>query len=99
MANTVNKHIRVDENDWKRIENAAREQGISPTRLLISTTLEAIDGRARRRDRRDRSQHLPGRTGIAARDGRGRVRYLARRCRRDVTTCLTPTPLGQFPRA
>ena len=45
MANTVNKHIRVDENDWKRIENAAREQGISPSRLLISATLEAIDGR------------------------------------------------------
>ena len=45
MANTVNKHIRVDENDWKRIENAARERGIPPTRLLISTMLEAIDGR------------------------------------------------------
>ena len=45
MANTVNKHIRVDENDWNRIENAARERGISPTRLLISTTLEAIDAR------------------------------------------------------
>ena len=45
MANTVNKHIRVDENDWNRIENAARERGISPTRLLISTTLDAIDGR------------------------------------------------------
>ena len=45
MANTVNKHIRVDENDWKRIENVAREQGISPSRLLISATLEAIDGR------------------------------------------------------
>ena len=45
MANTVNKHIRVDENDWNRIEIAAREQGISPTRLMVSTTLEAIDGR------------------------------------------------------
>ena len=45
MSNTVNKHIRVDENDWIRIENAARERGISPTRLMISTTLEAIDGR------------------------------------------------------
>ena len=45
MANTVNKHIRVDENDWNRIENAARERGISPTRLMVSTTLEAIDGR------------------------------------------------------
>ena len=45
MTNTVNKHIRVDENDWNRIESAARERGISPTRLMISTTLEAIDAR------------------------------------------------------
>ena len=45
MANTVNKHIRVDPNDWKRIEKAARERSISPTRLMISTTLEAIDRR------------------------------------------------------
>ncbi len=45
MGNTVNKHIRVAEDDWQRIEDAARERGVSPTRLLISSTLEAIDGR------------------------------------------------------
>ena len=44
MGNTLNKHIRVDEEDWQRIEEAARERGVSPTRLLISSTLEAIDG-------------------------------------------------------
>lgn len=44
MANTLNKHIRVDEDDWKRIEVAAAERGISPSRMLISSALEAIDG-------------------------------------------------------
>lgn len=45
MGNTINKHIRVDEEHWRRIENAAHEQGISPSRLMISATLEAIKGR------------------------------------------------------
>ena len=45
MANTVNKHIRFDEDEWQRIEEAARERGVSPSRLLISSTLEAIEGR------------------------------------------------------
>ena len=40
----MNKHLRVDEDEWQRIEHAARERGVSPTRLLISSTLEAIDG-------------------------------------------------------
>ena len=44
MGKTVNKHLRVDEDEWQRIEHAARERGVSPTRLLISSTLEAIDG-------------------------------------------------------
>ena len=46
MANTLNKHIRVDEDDWKRIEEEAARRGISPNRLLITSTLEAIDGPA-----------------------------------------------------
>ena len=45
MGNTINKHIRVDEEHWKRIEIAARERGISPSRLMISAALEAIEGR------------------------------------------------------
>ena len=43
MANTLNKHIRVDEDDWKRIEEEARKRGVSPNRLVIASTLEAID--------------------------------------------------------
>ena len=45
MGNTINKHIRVDEDHWKRIEKAAKERGISPSRLMISATIEAIEGR------------------------------------------------------
>ena len=45
MGNTINKHIRVDQVHWRRIEKAAQERGISPSRLMISATLEAIEGR------------------------------------------------------
>ncbi|MCY4383131.1 MAG: hypothetical protein OXE44_08285 [Nitrospinae bacterium] len=45
MGKTINKHIRIDEDHWKRIEKAAHERGISPSRLMISAALEAIDGR------------------------------------------------------
>ena len=45
MGNTINKHIRVDEDHWKRIEKAAHERGISPSRLMISATIEAIEER------------------------------------------------------
>ena len=45
MGNTINKHIRVDKDHWRRIEKAAYERGISPSRLMISATLEAIKGR------------------------------------------------------
>ena len=45
MGNTINKHIRVDEEHWKRIEKEAHKRGISPSRLMISAALEAIEGR------------------------------------------------------
>ena len=45
MGNTINKHIRVDQDHWRRIEKAAQERGISPSRLMISATFEAIEGR------------------------------------------------------
>ena len=45
MGNTINKHIRVDEDHWKRIEKAAYARGISPSRLMISAAIEAIEGR------------------------------------------------------
>ena len=44
MGKTINKHIRVDEDHWKRIEKAAHKRGISPSRLMITSTLEAIEG-------------------------------------------------------
>ena len=45
MGKTINKHIRVDQDHWRRIEKAAQERGISPSRLMISATIEAIKGR------------------------------------------------------
>ena len=45
MPKTLNKHIRVDPEHWMRIEEAAKQRGISPTRLMIESTLQAIDGR------------------------------------------------------
>ncbi len=45
MGSTINKHIRVDEDHWRRIEKAAHERGISPSRLMISSTLDVIEGR------------------------------------------------------
>ena len=43
MGNTLNKPIRVDEDHWERIETAANRRGISPSRLLIEFTLQAIE--------------------------------------------------------
>ena len=45
MGKTINKHIRVDQDQWRQIEKAAQERGISPSRLMISATIEAIEGR------------------------------------------------------
>ena len=41
----MNKHIRFDKDEWQWVEDATQKRGISPSRLLISSTLEAIDGR------------------------------------------------------
>ena len=49
MGNTLNKHIRVDEVDWQRIKAAARKRSVFPTRLLISSTFQAIEGGKRPR--------------------------------------------------
>ncbi len=45
MGNTINKHIRVDENHCNRIEKAAHKRGITPSRLMISAVFEAVEGR------------------------------------------------------
>ena len=42
--NTLNKHIRVDEDHWARIEAAANRRGISPSRLQSKSILQAIEG-------------------------------------------------------
>ncbi len=43
MGNTLNKHIRVEEDQWELIETAANQCGISPSRLLIESTLRVIE--------------------------------------------------------
>lgn len=45
MGKSINKHIRVDEDHWKRIEKEAHKRGIAPSRFMISAALEAIKGR------------------------------------------------------
>ena len=45
MAKTLNKHIRVDEDHWQRIEDAANARGISANRLIIEAALQDIEGR------------------------------------------------------
>lgn len=39
---TINKHIRVEENHWKRIGKTAHERGITPSRLMLPAAREAI---------------------------------------------------------
>ena len=74
---TINKHIRVDVNHWRRIEKAAHERGITPVRLVISVALQS--------DRRTGMASNPSgnllpaigdvhRTGHHPRHGQGRTR-------------------------
>ena len=43
MAKTLNKHIRVDEDHWQRIEDAANTRGMSANRLIIEAALRDIE--------------------------------------------------------
>ena len=43
MSKTLSKHIRIEAEHWKRLEDAARERNVSPNQLLV----EARDGRPR----------------------------------------------------
>ena len=45
MANTLAKHIRIDEPHWKRIESLAIERGTTPNQLLVELAIEALDHR------------------------------------------------------
>ena len=43
MANTIGRHIRIDEGDWRRIEALAEARDTSPNRLLVELAVEAVD--------------------------------------------------------
>ena len=45
MANTIGRHIRIDEGDWRRIEALAEARNTSPNRLLVELAVEALDRR------------------------------------------------------
>ena len=45
MARTLQKNTRVTPEQWKRIENAARERDVSANRLMVELAMEALDRR------------------------------------------------------
>ena len=46
MAQTLQKNIRDTDEQWTRIEEAARERQVSPNRLVVELAIEALDRRA-----------------------------------------------------
>lgn len=45
MAQTAQKNIRFTSEEWKRVEKEARERDISPNRLVVELTMEALERR------------------------------------------------------
>ncbi len=45
MAQTTQKNIRFTSRQWKRVEKEADERGISPNRLVVELTMEALERR------------------------------------------------------
>ena len=45
MAKTAGRHIRIDEDHWRRIEDLAEARDTSPNRLLVELAVEALDRR------------------------------------------------------
>ena len=45
MANTIGRHIRIDEDDWRRIEALAEARDTSPNRLIVELAVKALDRR------------------------------------------------------
>ena len=43
MAKTLSKTVRVTEEQWNRVENAARKRNESPNHLLVKLAMEALD--------------------------------------------------------
>ena len=45
MAKTIGRHIRIDEDQWRRIESLAEARNTSPNQLLVALAVEALDRR------------------------------------------------------
>ena len=45
MAKTVDRHIRIPAEQWRRIQAAAQERDTSPNQLLVELAIEALDRR------------------------------------------------------
>ena len=45
MAKTLSKTVRVTEEQWNRVETAARKRNESPNHLLVKLAMEALDRR------------------------------------------------------
>lgn len=43
MSKTLARHIRIDEQHWRRIESLANERGATPNQLLVELAIEALD--------------------------------------------------------
>ena len=43
MSKTLSKHIRIEAEHWKRMEDAARERNISPNQLVVELAIDALD--------------------------------------------------------
>ena len=43
MVQTLQKNIRVTSEQWKRVEKEADERGVSPNRLVVELTMEALE--------------------------------------------------------
>ena len=45
MAKTMSKTVRVTDEQWNRVETAARDRNQSPNHLLVQLAMEALDRR------------------------------------------------------
>ena len=45
MAKTLSKTVRVTEEQWNRVETAAKKRNESPNHLLVKLAMEALDRR------------------------------------------------------
>lgn len=43
MSKTLSKHIRIEAEHWKCLEDAARERNVSPNQLLVELAMDALD--------------------------------------------------------